>query len=219
MGKKDPSYKFDWEVYTEILEGMLHTRIRWLDAGCGRNLWIDQYRDVELGVGVDRVAHPDLRGRDCFCLGDLSALPFRGSVFDLITCRSVVEHLSNPLLAFAEFGRVLKEGGTSLIQTTNRLAPLVFLANLLPWSWKQALIRALSGAPEQDIQPTWHRFNSPAVFRRGIPGFAPGNTVLTENLFTFSRSVFLSHHLLYILTEGSRFERYYSTITGTFRKL
>ncbi len=219
LSERNPSYRFDWEVYTELLEGVLHAGVKWLDAGSGKNLWIDEYRDVGLGVGVDRVVHGKLRGNERFCVGDLYELPFRSGAFDLVTCRAVVEHLSDPLCAFAEFHRVLKREGVLLVQTTNRFAPLVLLANVLPWSWKRALIKALSGVCEEDIFPTHHRLNSPRAFKRGIPGFVTTRTILSENLFTFSRPVFYLHYLLYLFGRGFQVDKCYSTITGVLRKL
>lgn len=218
MKTHDPRYRFDYELYTEFLEGILDPEVKWLDAGCGRNLWVDEYRVVELGLGVDRMLHPNLKGRERFVLGDLSLLPFKDGVFNLITCRSVVEHLSHPLVVFQQFHRALGRGGTLLVQTTNRLAPLVFVANLLPWSWKRTLIELLAGVPEQDIHATPHRFNSPDTFEEGIVGFLTTDVVPNENLFTLSGPLFLLHYLLYSLSRGSRFRWYYSTITATFEK-
>ena len=47
---------------------------------------------------------------------DLCALPFEDNIFDLVLCNHVLEHVSNDKKAMEEIHRVLKLGGTAILQ-------------------------------------------------------------------------------------------------------
>jgi ubiquinone/menaquinone biosynthesis C-methylase UbiE len=48
--------------------------------------------------------------------GDVARLPFDDGVFDLVTCRIAAHHFANPAEAVREVQRVLRPGGTFLLQ-------------------------------------------------------------------------------------------------------
>lgn len=103
-----------------------------LDIGCGWGRW-----SIAAGgkgynpIGVDpslgwvltarRVAAKlGLPGR--FLVADARNLPFRPAVFDVVFSFGVLQHFSkhNAMQALGEVARVLKGGGTSLVQMANR---------------------------------------------------------------------------------------------------
>ena len=47
---------------------------------------------------------------------DLCNLPFESNTYDLILCNHVLEHIPNDKLAMKEIYRVLKQGGTAILQ-------------------------------------------------------------------------------------------------------
>jgi len=47
---------------------------------------------------------------------DLTSLTFQDSTFDLIVCSHILEHIEDDVAAIAQIYRVLKKGGTALIQ-------------------------------------------------------------------------------------------------------
>ena len=47
---------------------------------------------------------------------DICALPFEGNTYDFILCNHVLEHIPNDLKAMEELYRVLKPGGTAILQ-------------------------------------------------------------------------------------------------------
>ena len=47
---------------------------------------------------------------------DICALPFKDSTYDFILCNHVLEHIPNDLKAMEELYRVLKPGGTAILQ-------------------------------------------------------------------------------------------------------
>jgi ubiquinone/menaquinone biosynthesis C-methylase UbiE len=51
-----------------------------------------------------------------YAVGDAAALPFADGAFDLVTCRIAAHHFAEPAAAVREVRRVLRAGGTLLLQ-------------------------------------------------------------------------------------------------------
>ena len=49
------------------------------------------------------------------CLADAQNLPFKAEVFDIVSCRSVLHHVSDVAMAVSEMGRILRRGGKLFI--------------------------------------------------------------------------------------------------------
>lgn len=107
-----------------------------LDVGCGRGFYtkaLTQYKFIKKIVGLDTnpkylnvAAKINNSVRVRFVEGSIYALPFKESLFDLIICSEVLEHLINERRALAEMSRVLKPGGVLLITVPNRHFPPVW---------------------------------------------------------------------------------------------
>ena len=54
-----------------------------------------------------------------FRQGDVARMPFESETFDLIVCEAAFKNFTLPRTALAEMHRVLREGGTALIQDMN----------------------------------------------------------------------------------------------------
>ncbi|MEM5810511.1 MAG: class I SAM-dependent methyltransferase [Candidatus Aenigmatarchaeota archaeon] len=92
-----------------------------LDIGCGRCYYTNGFKklgfeisacDIEpeenpFDIKVDKV---DL---------EKDKLPYNDTYFDYIFCNAVLEHLGDPHLMLSEMKRVLKNGGSAFILTTN----------------------------------------------------------------------------------------------------
>ena len=67
-----------------------------------------------------RAAREFIRSRGstnvAFVLGDVEALPFRDGAFDAVTCRIAAHHFANVAAALRQAHRVLRPGGSFLIQ-------------------------------------------------------------------------------------------------------
>src|SRR5579884_2184562 len=63
------------------------------------------------GVGVD------------FRLGDAARMPFPDRSFDLVVCQAAFKNFARPQSAIEEMHRVLRDGGTAVIQDLRRDAP------------------------------------------------------------------------------------------------
>jgi 2-polyprenyl-3-methyl-5-hydroxy-6-metoxy-1,4-benzoquinol methylase len=154
------------------LAGQIPTRpIRWLDIGCGHNVfghWMKREQDNVIQKRVSMVGlDMDLDGlkentyiKDKV-LADIQNAPFKPGVFDLITANMVFEHLENPAPALARVDAALAPEGVLVFHTPNLLNYLVFTASFLPKGAKRRIAHLLDGRAEKDIFPTFYRINTP----------------------------------------------------------
>ncbi|MGH7275848.1 MAG: class I SAM-dependent methyltransferase [Candidatus Rokuibacteriota bacterium] len=75
---------------------------------------------VDMTEPMLRVARDFIRGRGAtnveFAAGDVEALPFRDGAFDVVTCRIAPHHFADVAAAVRQVHRVLKRGGSFLVQ-------------------------------------------------------------------------------------------------------
>jgi malonyl-CoA O-methyltransferase len=97
----------DEELAHEMLRGLPRTRL--LDAGCGIGRRI---RDIPGAIGID--LSPEMlaagQARNVVA-GDVREMPFASNQFDMVWCRLVLGHLSDPFGAYRELYRVCAPGG------------------------------------------------------------------------------------------------------------
>jgi 2-polyprenyl-3-methyl-5-hydroxy-6-metoxy-1,4-benzoquinol methylase len=130
-------------------------RPRALDAGCGHGVYsiiaAEKGYDV-VAVNIDEreleetaawVAERGLEDRVDLRLGDIRKLDYPDSVFDLVICSEVLEHLDDPVPGARDLFRVLKENGTAIISMPN----MACLYGLLQWTYRKSGLRTLMGKP------------------------------------------------------------------------
>ena len=114
-----------WRTATNsaaFLLGELEPSSRVLDAGCGPGtVTADLARFVPDGsiVGLDQShelvaqARIDFAGVEnlAFEVGDVYALPYEDSSFDVVYAHQLLQHLSDPVAGLGEMRRVLRPGG------------------------------------------------------------------------------------------------------------
>ncbi len=94
---------------------------RILDAGCGTGGTLAMLDGLGHRYGIDfhplAVRHAAGRGLDRLCRGSVTALPYRGDIFDLIVSLDVLYHrgVESDLQALREFRRCLKPGGSVVL--------------------------------------------------------------------------------------------------------
>jgi len=139
------------ELLYEIVAGLgLPEGSRLVDVGCGDGR--HSHRLVErFGfsvVGIDPFP-PDVdAGRVRYLRGVAEALPVEDESADLVWCRDILVHVSDLDRAYAEFHRVLRDGGYALVyQTfaTERLEP-----REAEWLWRALGIQAGSTDPTRN---------------------------------------------------------------------
>ena len=78
------------------------------------------------------------------CYGDGRALPFADNSFDIVIIKDVLEHISEPWLAFKEISRVLKDGGMLLVTV-----PFLYPLHDAPYDYHRFTIYSLRHAAEK----------------------------------------------------------------------
>jgi SAM-dependent methyltransferase len=137
------------ELLYEIVEGFeLPERSLVLDVGCGdgRHAYRLAERFGFTVVGIDpHPPHVEATPQVRFVLGAAEALPVDDGAADLVWCRDVLVHVADLEKAYAEFRRVLREGGRALVYqmfATDRLEP-----REAEWLWRALALAPGSGDP------------------------------------------------------------------------
>lgn len=151
----------------EVLRRMDDTTVS-LDLGAGAGI-IPQ---LDFRGWAKRICGIDLDPRvlensflDDAHVGDACEIPYPDESFDLVFSHSVFEHLEAPLEVVREIRRVLRPGGTLLIETPNRWHYMPVVAQLTPLRFHQ-FVNRLRGRAEVDTFPTCYRINSAGRIRR-----------------------------------------------------
>lgn len=165
-----PKLEFSQASYERVLDRLIEPDTRWLDLGCGHQLlpaWrVERERELVqrccqlTGLDYDLPALRRHASLTCRVRGNITDLPFRPDIFDLVTANMVVEHLSHPATQFRQIRRVLKPGGLFIFHTPNALGYSTLLARLVPDSIKRKLIYLLDGRKQEDVFPTHYRANT-----------------------------------------------------------
>lgn len=113
-----------------------------LDVGAGQGHWtrtvaallapgariVGVEREPDWVAEATRRAGPDQR----YVQGDAARLPFPDASFDLVTCQTLLIHVSEPAVVLAEMRRVLRPGGRLMVAEPNNLANAASWGVLLP---------------------------------------------------------------------------------------
>ncbi len=97
----------DDELASGMLRGLPRTQL--LDAGCGVGRRI---QNIPSAIGMD--LSPEMLaagGAQNVVMGDVRAMPFDASRFDMIWCRLVLGHIPDAFPAYLEIARVCLPGG------------------------------------------------------------------------------------------------------------
>ncbi|KAJ5403823.1 methyltransferase-UbiE family protein [Penicillium cosmopolitanum] len=129
-----------------------------LDVGCGPgSITIDLARKVPQGhvVGVEYVSDPIDGARSLassqgvtnvkFEVGDIHDLPFPENTFDVVHAHQVLQHIADPVQAFKEMRRVVKQGGIVAVQETIDSTRYPESEGLKAWSDLQDDMRQTKG--------------------------------------------------------------------------
>ena len=139
-------------VYANVLEAVREVgdlrEARILEVGCGRGITLlELARSGAWVVGLDyspeaiatckrfeeRMERP---GGSVFLRGDAKQLPFAEGSFDFVYSIGLIEHFEDPGLLLAEQYRVLRPGGTLLVQVPQKYSLYTLVKKLLIWMGK-----------------------------------------------------------------------------------
>lgn len=156
--------------YREAIASHASPDMTVLDAGCGATLpFLREIAPrVRLAVGVDLERLRLEGGGPHGCRADVGRLPFQDRSFDLIISMSVIEHLDDPAAVFREFDRVLKPGGTLIVQTPNRFDYVSLIAHFTPFGFHRWVVPRIMNREEEDVFPTRYRANTSRDLERAM---------------------------------------------------
>ncbi len=218
IAKLDITYQYRWEVYDQFICYLLSGTSVWLDIGCGNNAVIPSLgHNARLAVGVDQMM-PVKETAGMFVCGDIYHLPFGAASADLITLRFVVEHLEDIPRALSEVAALLKPNGRVLIITTNRWCPFVFGARFLPFTLKKHLLRILYRATSHDVQPTFHKFNSPRIVADGTQDLRTVYLGFVQDVNYARRGLFLLTFFWHLITKILRLPHLRSCMIAIYER-
>jgi len=170
------------ERYRQTIARYAEGGIAVLDAGCGAGMpFLKEIAPkVRLSVGVDLEPLSRAPSGPFGCRANVERLPFADETFDLVISMSVIEHLDHPPSVFREFQRVLKPGGTLIVQTPNRYDYVSLIAHFTPFSFHRWIIPRVMNREEKDVFPTRYRANTRGTLARAMRsgGLTPKDIVL-----------------------------------------
>jgi ubiquinone/menaquinone biosynthesis C-methylase UbiE len=165
-----PRLKYSQYYYLDVLRREIPLRCKWLDIGCGHQLfaaWMaDEERELAsraqeiIGIDLDATGIAKHKSLHLRVVGNLEKLPFPNNRFDVVTANMVIEHIEHPDIVLAEVFRVLRNGGTFIFHTPNRDSFQNAILRNLPQAIKLKLALILEGRNEEDVFPTYYRLNS-----------------------------------------------------------
>ncbi len=169
--------RFDYftpdEYYETVVAKLVTPGCRWLDVGCGRNVFIANPRLTEtlvarcgLLVGVDPAEtikeNPFLHERFQCSIEDVPL----DRTFDIVTLRMVAEHIACPEQSVSTIARMTRPGAQIVIYTVNRWSPVPVITKLMPFALHHLAKRWLWETHERDTFPVAYKMNT----RRRLAG-------------------------------------------------
>lgn len=162
-GEKHPNVIFEEKVLS-----YLKPSDTILDIGCGRtapNLRHMRGRASRL-IGIDVIPFTSetkaLTGLELYNNDMASMRDVENSSVDLAYCRSVMEHVDQPLQCYQEIFRVLKPGGRFIFLTANIWDYASIIAMIIPNALHPIIVNRTEGREMEDTFPTRYRTNSRA---------------------------------------------------------
>lgn len=127
----------------EVLRNDLNSKKLLLDAGCWCGPYSILFSNFHRVIGIDLMRSELLKAREWrdktnkkanldFIVADIHNLPFRESVFDIVLCLEVLEHVNNIDRGLREFSRVIKTNAIELISMPNRLSLYYIFQRIFP---------------------------------------------------------------------------------------
>jgi len=170
---KDRLYGNGWthpyRIYEEIIRDYLKPGDTILDGGCGREASVLRKLNsfTRLAVGVDRCRLSAIEASSNINLirGDLDNLSLKNDSVDMVTSRSVLEHIKKPELVYGEVHRVLRPGGHFIVLTPNLFDYGSLLSLLVPNRLHPCVVRITEGRKEIDTFPAFYKSNTEGSIR------------------------------------------------------
>ena len=155
------------DVYETLVDRLITPGCRWLDVGCGRDVFPDNQtlaRELAgrcrtlVGVDPDATIHenPFVHVRVQSSLEGFDTT----DVFDVITARMVAEHVQRPDAFVEKLRRLCAPKGRVVIYTVNKWAPVSIVSRLMPFAFHHRIKAILWQTSEKDTFPVEYRMNT-----------------------------------------------------------
>lgn len=139
-----------------------------VDAGCGRTAPVlRKFRDragrcigIDLEDFTEQIPGIELKR------GDLAHTGLPDASVDVIMGRSVMEHVTEPELVYAEMRRVLRPGGRFVFLTASLWDYASLIAKAVPNRLHPWVVSRTEGRAEADVFPTAYKTNTRSAVRR-----------------------------------------------------
>ena len=111
-----------------------------IDIGCGPGAFLASVHKrfpsvrlfaLDLSTNMAKTTQERLGDAVVATVGDAEEMPFEDSRFDVVTCNMSIHHYPHPLAALCEMRRILKPGGTLLLNDMDCIPPVRAAANAL----------------------------------------------------------------------------------------
>jgi len=175
--RRDYGYHTPDDVYEALVAGLVAPGCRWLDVGCGRELFPSNRglaaalsRRCARLVGVD--PDPTLQENPWLhekVASSIDAYDGAGA-FDLVTMRMVAEHVDDPEACVRSLQRALQPGGVAVVYTVFAGSPMPLLTRLAPMGLRHVVKSWLWGTQPKDTFPTRFRMNTRSALQRLFAG-------------------------------------------------
>lgn len=217
------------DIYRQLIKKYVAPGAIVFDAGCGRHLHYVRFVAplARVTLGGDLVeSFATVPNHSCCAVmrTNLHSIPLRDNSITTIICRSVFEHLPNPLLVLREFNRILNYQGLLIFSTPNLFDYVSIISKLTNHRMHQLLLHRLLGWEADDVFPTFYRFNTEPTVRRLMhaAGFACKELLLVSQYpayLMFSPAIFRLGILYEKLIRQHDFLRMLrGSIVGVFEK-
>lgn len=191
--------KFDYfnpdDVYEALLARIVGEQTRWLDVGCGRNIFpsnpklseiLSQRSALLVGVDPDETLNdnPYVHEKILGTLEDLDD----SRKFDLVTMRMVAEHVAEPEKLLQSLARLTASGGLVFVYTVYKYSPVPLVTNLVPFKLHNPVKRVLWGTEPEDTFPTCFKMNTRETLEKlfSAKGFSEKLFLRLDDCRTFS---------------------------------
>jgi len=165
------------DTYETLVSKLVAEETRWLDVGCGRDLFPSNYAGAKrlaersallVGVDPDENVHENDLLTDCFqgTIEDYST----EQKFDLLTMRMVAEHVVDASRCVQKLAELAAPGGLVVIYTPWRWAPMSLMASLIPFSLHNPLKKLIWNTDQRDTFPTAYKMNTRRDLQRLFSG-------------------------------------------------
>lgn len=135
LNKTYPNFKTGGYFFRKYLKNYINNDSIVLDAGCGNNGIIAEFKSIPkliIGIDVDKKLLAENQIVNKKITANLENIPLDSNSVDIVISEFVIEHLYNPDIVIKEISRILKPEGVFIFITPNIINPIITLSKILP---------------------------------------------------------------------------------------